>query len=123
MLNLGLGPALGPTRLHLDATGALLLLGFRQRDREHAVLKPGLNLLRLDRIRNPETALEGAVRALNKVVVLLLARALELLLVRGSAFHASTASSVNQTVRLPRWRRLASYARQFATLFFCLVMW
>src|SRR4051794_15923016 len=28
--------------------------------------------------------------------------------VRGSAAHASTASSVNHTVRLPRWRRLAS---------------
>ena len=31
--------------------------------------------------------------------------------VRGSARHASTASSVNQTVRLQRRRRLASYAR------------
>ena len=36
--------------------------------------------------------------------------------VRGSAAHASIASAVNQTVRLPRWRRLASYAGQFVTL-------
>ena len=28
--------------------------------------------------------------------------------VRGEAFHAATASSVNQTVKLPRWRRAAS---------------
>src|SRR5215207_10193633 len=80
VLNLGAWPALSPARLHLDPTGALLLLRFRQRDREHAVLKPGLNLLRLDRIRNPEAALEGAVRALDKVVVLLLVRTLGLLL-------------------------------------------
>src|SRR5690348_15719464 len=32
VLNLGPGPALSPARLHLDATGALLLLRFRQRD-------------------------------------------------------------------------------------------
>lgn len=43
--------------------------------------------------------------------------------VRGAARHASMASSVNQTVRLPRWRKLASYARQFMTLCFCLGMW
>ena len=43
--------------------------------------------------------------------------------VRGSARHASMASSVNQTVKLPRWRKLASYARQFLTLCFCLGMW
>ncbi len=29
-------------------------------------------------------------------------------IVRGAATYAATASSVNQTVRLPRWRRLAS---------------
>jgi len=40
--------------------------------------------------------------------------------VRGSAFQVATASSVNQTVRLPRWRKLASYSRQFVTLCFCL---
>jgi len=28
--------------------------------------------------------------------------------VRGSAAHAAIASSVNHTVKLPRWRRLAS---------------
>jgi len=28
----------------------------------------------------------------------------------------------NHTVRLPRWRRLASYSRQFMTLCFCLGM-
>src|SRR3954464_5485680 len=38
---------------------------------------------------------------------------------RGSACHAWTASSVNQTVKLPRWRRPASYSRQFTTLRFC----
>jgi hypothetical protein len=26
--------------------------------------------------------------------------------VRGSAAHASTASAVNQTVKLPRWRKI-----------------
>src|SRR5689334_21363110 len=55
VLNLGARPALGPACLHLDTTRALLLLGFRQRDREHAVLKPGLNLIRLDRVGHPET--------------------------------------------------------------------
>ncbi len=52
-------------------------------------------------------------------------------LVRGSARQASMASSVNQTVRLPRWRKLASYARQlrssapseFLSLCLCLGMW
>ena len=43
--------------------------------------------------------------------------------VRGSARHASMASSVNQTVRLPRCRKLASYSCQFMTLCFCLGMW
>ena len=43
--------------------------------------------------------------------------------VRGSALHAWIASSVNQTVRLPRWRRPASYSRQFVTLCLCLGMW
>jgi hypothetical protein len=33
--------------------------------------------------------------------------------VRGSASQAATAASVNQTVKLPRWRKLASYSRQF----------
>src|ERR671928_1488692 len=33
------------------------------------------------------------------------------------------AASVNQTVRLPRWRRAASYAAQFVTLCCCLGMW
>src|SRR4051794_19792012 len=40
--------------------------------------------------------------------------------VRGSAAHAS---SVNHTVKLPRWRRLASYSRQLATLCRCRGMW
>ncbi len=43
-------------------------------------------------------------------------------LVRGAACQAATASSLNHTVRLPRWRRLASYAVQFVTLRFCFGM-
>src|SRR5215212_230449 len=43
--------------------------------------------------------------------------------VRGSACHAWTASAVNQTVKLPRWRRPASYSRQFVTLRFCRGIW
>src|SRR3954466_4536787 len=42
--------------------------------------------------------------------------------VRGSARQAATASSVNQTVRLPRWRRAASYAAQLVTRCRCLGM-
>ena len=41
-------------------------------------------------------------------------------ILRGAACQASIASVVNLTVKLPRWRRLASYARQFMTLCFCL---
>ena len=33
--------------------------------------------------------------------------------VRGAARQSSMAASENHTVRLPRWRRLASYSRQF----------
>jgi hypothetical protein len=40
-------------------------------------------------------------------------------LVRRSASHAATASSENQTVKLPRRRRLSLYSRQFVTLRFC----
>src|SRR3954451_4531828 len=43
--------------------------------------------------------------------------------VRGAAFQAAIASSLNQTVRLPRWRKLASYAAQFVPLRFCFGMW
>src|SRR3954471_23408651 len=35
--------------------------------------------------------------------------------VRGSACQAAIAASVNQTVRLPRWRKAASYSAQFVT--------
>lgn len=42
--------------------------------------------------------------------------------VRGSAAHASMAASLNQTVKLPRCRKLASYADQFVTLCLCLGM-
>src|SRR3954462_2375408 len=35
--------------------------------------------------------------------------------VRGSACQATIASSENQTVRLPRWRKAASYSAQFVT--------
>src|SRR4051812_44171474 len=42
---------------------------------------------------------------------------------RGSARQAAIASSLNQIVKLPRWRRLASYAAQFVTLRFCFGMW
>jgi hypothetical protein len=43
--------------------------------------------------------------------------------IRGSAFHAATASSVNQTVKLPRWRKAASYAAEFVSLCFCFGIW
>src|SRR4051795_12645566 len=43
--------------------------------------------------------------------------------VRGSSRQAAIASSLNQIVKLPRWRRLASYAAQFVTLRFCFGMW
>jgi hypothetical protein len=51
--------------------------------------------------------------------------------VRGSSCQPLMDSSVNQTVRLPRWRKLASYTRQlrssapseFMSLCFCLGMW
>src|SRR3954468_6390440 len=43
--------------------------------------------------------------------------------VRGAARHPSIASSENQTVKLPRWRRLASYSRQFITFRVCFGMW
>ncbi len=42
--------------------------------------------------------------------------------VRCSARQPSMASSVNQTVKLPRWRKLVSYSRQFVILCFCLGM-
>src|SRR3954447_7576145 len=42
--------------------------------------------------------------------------------VRGSARQAATAASLNQTVRLPRWRRAASYAAQLLTRCRCLGM-
>ena len=35
--------------------------------------------------------------------------------VRGEAFQPAIASSLNQTVRLPRCRRAASYSAQFVT--------
>jgi len=40
--------------------------------------------------------------------------------VRGSARQPSIASCVNQTVKLPRWRKLASSAAEFMTLCCCL---
>jgi hypothetical protein len=43
--------------------------------------------------------------------------------VRGSAFQASTASGVNQTVGLPRARSPASYAAQLVTRCFRFAMW
>src|SRR5215218_682320 len=43
--------------------------------------------------------------------------------VRGSAVQAAIASSVNQTVKLPRCRKLASYSRQFVTVCFWRGMW
>ena len=42
---------------------------------------------------------------------------------RGAAVHTAIAASVNQIVRLPRWRRAASYAAQFVTLCCCFGMW
>ena len=42
--------------------------------------------------------------------------------VRGSARQAATASSVNHTVKLPCWRKAASYAAGLVTLRFCLGM-
>ena len=38
------------------------------------------------------------------------------------ALHAATVSSVNQTVKLPRWRRAASYTAELTTLRFCFGM-
>jgi hypothetical protein len=43
--------------------------------------------------------------------------------VRGSAAQAAISSSMNQTVKLPRCRKLASYAGQFVTLCVCRGMW
>src|SRR3954464_1140880 len=43
--------------------------------------------------------------------------------VRGSALQAAIASGVNQTVRLPRARRPASYAAQLMTRCCCFGMW
>ena len=43
--------------------------------------------------------------------------------VRGSVCQPLKASSVNQTVKLPRWCKLASYVRELMTLCFCLGMW
>ena len=42
---------------------------------------------------------------------------------RGSALQAAIASGVNQTVRLPRARRPASYSAQLVTRCRCLGMW
>jgi hypothetical protein len=42
--------------------------------------------------------------------------------VRGSARQAAIAASVNHTVKLPRWRKAASYSAQFATLCRCFGM-
>jgi len=39
-----------------------------------------------------------------------------------SARQAAIASSLNQTVRLPRWRKAASYSDQFVTRSRCLGM-
>src|SRR5215208_2399059 len=43
--------------------------------------------------------------------------------VRGSARQAAIAASVNQTMRLPRWRRAASYSAQLVTRCRCVGMW
>src|SRR3954467_10026911 len=43
--------------------------------------------------------------------------------VRGAAAQAATASGVNQTVRLPRARRAASYSAQLVTRYRCFGMW
>src|SRR3954453_3679443 len=42
---------------------------------------------------------------------------------RGAAAQAATASGVNQTVRLPRARRAASYSAQLVTRWRCFGMW
>src|SRR3954447_85114 len=42
---------------------------------------------------------------------------------RGGAAQAATASGVNQTVRLPRARKLASYSAQLVTRCRCFGMW
>ena len=42
--------------------------------------------------------------------------------IHGAARHAATASSENQTVRLPHARRAASYSAQFVTLYRCFGM-
>src|SRR4051812_12713100 len=66
-----------------------------------------------------EHSFEGQGRRDRQIRVVRLATGV----VRGSASQAATAASVNQTVRLPRWRKAASYSAQFATLCFCLGMW
>jgi hypothetical protein len=43
--------------------------------------------------------------------------------VRGSARQDAIALSVNQIVKLPRWRRAASYSDQFVTRCCCFGMW
>jgi hypothetical protein len=45
------------------------------------------------------------------------------LVVRGAAFQPAIAPSLNQTVRLARWPKLASYADQLVTLRCCFGMW
>jgi len=42
--------------------------------------------------------------------------------VEGMDSHVHLGRPVNQTIKLPRWRELASYARQFVTLCVCLGM-
>ncbi len=44
-------------------------------------------------------------------------------IVRGCARHPSIASSVNQTVKLPRWRKDASCTAEFVSLCFCSGIW
>ena len=86
--------------------------------------------------RQPEQADDGADQplglAVGEVDTALSVRAVRMAsaeyqgcpprVVRGSAAQASIASSVNQTVKLPRCRKLASYVGQFVTLCTCLEM-
>ena len=67
---------------------------------------------------NKETSLVSVPRLLHSLTDTTPPR-----VVRGSARQAAIASSVNQIVKLPRWRRAASYSDQFVTRCCCFGMW
>ena len=84
--------------LHLDAARALLPSGLGQDHRKHPILEARLHLLRIHREGQPQRALEGTVRALDEVEVLLVVRALELLLPRMVSTSSSRLMSMSCSV-------------------------